>query len=466
MPRAIEKFRLFILFCFLFYALYLVYLVVLRGPVIYRHAANPRPWILEERVLRGGIFARGGEKLAESNYYGGKAIRSYPGGEAFAHVIGYESRRLGKTGLEEAFDSELLGLQGSLWKSLEVRWGVKGIKGNDLYLTLDAGLQNKAWEDLKPYRGAAVVLNPRNGEILAMVSTPSFDPDPDELDRNWNSIIKRPDHPLLNRAADGLYPPGSTMKLVTAATGLSRFPGLSGEVYQCQGFIKVHGRILNDLRVHGQVDLDQALKVSCNSYFASLGLRLGKDDFTSGLKAFGWGKPVPLEIPAADIPLPEQSLASANGLAESAIGQGEILVSPLFMAMVAGSIGNGGVMMKPHLVKEIRSPEGRLLWNAAPDVLRQVTTPDIAAKVTSAMVGVVRDGTGTAASLPGVTVAGKTGSAENPQGEPHAWFVAFAPAENPVVAVCVLVENGGQGGRVAAPIARDLLKMALAQGGL
>lgn len=465
MQKAIKRFGILLAGCFLVFVLYLFYLMMIRGPALSRDQANPRPWILENRVIRGGIYGRGGEKLAESIVQGEQIYRQYPYGSLYAHLIGYRSRRLGKTGLEYTFDRELLGLKGSLLKSLEVRWGVKDIRGNDLYLTIDHRLQEKAQDLLAPYSGAAVVLDPRTGEILAMVSTPGFDPDPERLDDNWEEIRKDPGHPLMNRATMGLYPPGSTQKIVTAAAGLKNIPGLVSDIYDCYGEIKIRGRILKDTRAHGEVDLKRALAVSCNSYFAGLGLRLGAADFAGGLADFGWGESIDLDFPVQTIPLPRDSIAGPNGLAEASIGQGKIVVNPLFMAMVAGSIGNDGIMMKPYLVKEIRSSTGDVLRRTEPQILRKTVPPEIAANIRDGMVEVVRSGTGGAASLPGIKVAGKTGSAENPAGAPHAWFVAFAPDQEPRVAVSVLVEHGGQGGRVAAPIARELIKLVLTQEG-
>jgi peptidoglycan glycosyltransferase len=464
MNHYIKKFMVFIAGCFLVYACYIIYITMIKGPDLNRHSANPRPWIIENRVNRGGIYACGGEKLAESIQEEGHLQRSYLYPKVYSCLLGYESRRLGKTGLEKVYDDQLLGLKGSLRKSLEVRWNLGRHRGNDLYLTIDHQIQERAWELLSPYTGAAVVLDPRSGRILAMVSTPGFDPNPVFLEKNWEQIRNDPQHPLLNRATQGLYPPGSIMKIVTAAIGVQKFPQLTEEIYNCRGEITVKGRVLKDLRVHGNVDLNHALAVSCNSYFATLGLRLGADNFASGLEAFGWGEGIPLDISVSEIPLPRGSLQDDNGLAEAAMGQGEIVVSPLFMALVAGALGENGVMMKPYLVQEIRSPEGKVIQKQKPQLLRMVTSPEVAWKVQDAMIQVVEQGTGSAARIPGVEVAGKTGSAENPTGSPHAWFVSFAPAHQPSVAVSVIVEHGGQGGRVAAPIARELMELALSRG--
>ena len=465
MRDTINRYRYFIAGCFLLLALYLTYIVVARGNSLSQSSANPRPWLIGNRVIRGGIYARQGEALAVEAAAGEQKSRSYPFGPVYSHIVGYSSRRLGKTGLERTYDGELIGLRGSLLESLEVRWGVKGLRGNDLYLTIDNNLQQKAWSLLSRYTGAAVVLNPQTGEILALASNPGFDPNLQSLESQWDITRTDPRQPLLDRATQGLYPPGSTMKIITASLGLDKYPGLGAETYDCKGEIQVQGRVLKDLGVHGVVNLNRALAVSCNSYFATLGLRIGPKDFTRGLADFGWGDPLTLDLPVSQIPYDQKSFQDPNGLAEASIGQGKILVSPLYMAMVAGSIGDGGTMMQPYLVREIKDPGGGIVWAAKPSALRRTISPQIAAQVKNAMVGVVNSGTGTAAYIPGVDVAGKTGSAENPGGDPHAWFVAFAPANDPKVAVCVMIEHGGQGGRVAAPIARELIQLALAQGG-
>jgi peptidoglycan glycosyltransferase len=461
----INKYRYFIAGCFLLLSLYLVYIVVARGNSLSQSSANPRPWIVESRVIRGGIYDRQGEALAVDIVEGDQKNRSYPFGPLYAHIIGYDSRRLGKTGLEKAYDAELLGLKGSLVKRLSAYWGLKGTRGNDLYLTIDNRLQQRAWNLLSPYTGAAVALNPQTGEILALVSTPSFDPNEQNLESQWDKTSIDPGRPLLDRATQGLYPPGSTMKIVTAALGLEKDPGLPAETWDCTGEITIQGRVLHCWGIHGVVALDSAMAVSCDTYFAHLGLSIGTEDFTKGLESFGWGDPLSFELPVSQVPLYQKSLQDPNGLADSAIGQGRILATPLYMAMVSGAIGNGGVMMQPYLVQQIRDPGSGVVWTAKPRVLRRVAPLEVADQVKQAMVGVVDSGTGTVANIPGLDVAGKTGSAENPGGAPHSWFVAFAPASNPQVAVCVMVEHGGEGSQVAGPIARQLLQLALSQGG-
>lgn len=461
MPSLIRKLSIVLFACFLLLFLWLIYLQTMLGPDLREKNNDPRLWSLENRIIRGGIYARGGEKIAESLHTEEKVRRNYPYGELYAHVVGYESRRLGKSGLEKAYDPYLLGLKGDFGKSLELRSGANKIEGNRLYLTIDHKLQKKAWELLSGRSGAVVMLDSQTGEILALVSSPGFDPNPENLAENWGSLRNSSQHPLLNRAVMGLYPPGSTLKIAVAAIGLQKIKNLEQEDFLCRGELVIEGRHLKDLRVHGNVNLEQALAVSCNCYFGTLGLRLGAKNFASGLRQFGFGERPPFELAAAGIPLPEDSFASANGLAEAAIGQGKMLASPLFMTMLAASFENDGVIMEPFLVKEIRSSDNKLLWEKNPKVWKKAVNSAIAETVREAMINAVSSGTGSSVFIEGVQVAGKTGTAENQKGEPHSWFVGFAHERQSGVAIGVLVEHGGQGSKAAAPMARELLELAL-----
>ncbi len=211
--------------------------------------------------------------MAVTSTSGSAPKRLYPYGPVFAQLIGYSSVQFGKAGLEKAYDEELNGLRGSWMQSLEVRWGETGLHGNNLYLTVDPVLQQRAMELLSPYKGAAVVLNPQTGAVLALASNPSFDPN--LVETQWDAIRNDPGQPLFDRAIQGLYPPGSTMKIVTASLGLSKFPGLGDESYDCTGQITVQGSVLRCPEVHGIVDLSSALAVSCNCYFRDSGAAPG-----------------------------------------------------------------------------------------------------------------------------------------------------------------------------------------------
>jgi peptidoglycan glycosyltransferase len=422
----------------------------------------------EKKILRGSILDRNGIVLAKSVIEpDGTQKRVYLDGPAFAQVIGY-SRRIyqqGSTGIERAYDRELLGMVGSdpmvLLRKLILG---KGQIGDNVYLTIDKTLQDLAYREMEGKKGAVVALNPKTGEILAMVSTPSYDPN--LLDRDWEKIMTSPDHVVLNRATQGLYPPGSTFKIITTAAVLTYMPDLFKEVYDCKGYVVVDGSKISDFGgiAHGKENFERAFYVSCNSFFIEIGLKLGIDNLEKMAYAFGLNQRVPLEIDTAKNYFPP--IDGKVALAETSIGQGKVLVTPLTMALVASAVANDGVIMKPYLMKYVVDPySGALIEKNTPSKYISPITKEVADVIKALMIGVVEnpEGTGRSARIPGITVAGKTGTAENPFGAPHAWFVAFAPAENPEIAVAVVVENGGEGGKIAAPIARDIIKAYLSR---
>jgi peptidoglycan glycosyltransferase len=445
---------------FFLLAVYLAYIQVYQADKLYAHPKNQRLARWEETVNRGGIFDRNGEVLAETIASGGALRRVYPRGAAFAGVIGYNSPRFGKTGLEAAYNDYLLGLNSSdrLQNIIRCMEG-KSPQGNNLKLTVDARLQKQAARLLGDRKGAAVVLNPSTGEILALVSSPSFDPG--AVDTLWPQLNNSPDSPLLNRALQGLYPPGSTFKTVTGAAVLVNNKDYFHHRYFCPGYININGRRLNCIRVHGRVDFSEAMAFSCNVYFVQAALELGPQLFFRTAQNFGLNENLPFELPFSKSNFPTVAQLSPNAVAESAIGQGKVLVTPLQMALITASLANNGVMMRPFLVKEICNPDGKVLFTGVPAPLFTSVNRETAGLIKSAMFGVVDFGTGRVSAIRGVEVAGKTGSAQNPHGSAHAWFIGFAPVAQPRVAVVVVIENGGAGGTVAAPLARDLMAQVL-----
>ncbi|HHY79763.1 MAG TPA: cell division protein FtsI [Thermoanaerobacter sp.] len=420
----------------------------------------------EKKILRGSILDRNGIVLAKSIIEAdGSQKREYLDGPAFAQVIGY-SRRIyqqGNAGIEKAYDRELLGMVGNdpiiILRKLVL---AKGQVGDNVYLTIDKTLQDLAYKEMEGKKGAVVALNPKTGEILAMVSTPSYDPN--TLGENWKEIMTSPDNVVLNRATQGLYPPGSVFKIVTTAAVLTYEPELYNKTFDCKGYIIVDGNRINDFGgiAHGIEDFKQAFYRSCNSFFIQIGLDLGSENLQSMAYNFGLDKRVPLEIDTAKNYFPP--IEGKVALAETSIGQGKILVTPLTMALVASAVANDGVIMKPYLMRYVADPiSGTVIEKSTPSQYLNPISKKVADTIKQLMIGAVNDkeGTGKAAQIPGITVAGKTGTAENPHGAPHAWFVGFAPAENPQIVVSVIVENGGEGGKVAAPIARDIIRSYL-----
>lgn len=419
------------------------------APWLDAHQLNPRH--REEVDLRGRILDRQGEELAVTR----TGVRRYPLGPAAAPLLGYWNRQRGKGGLEHALDKELVGRPKP--RSLpEVRriMEVGSRRGNDVVLTLDARLQEAAYAALNGRRGAVVVLDVPTGQILAAASYPAFDPM--KLDRDWARLTKDKSAPFIERATQGLYEPGSTFKLLVLGAVLTEGLAKASETFVCQGVRLVNFFELHDAgQAHGFLTLQQALVKSCNPTFAELGLRLKLP------KLRGWMERAGMLAAPAGVPIaasgraPEGLKDEIVGAAQAAIGQASILVTPLAMATLAADLARGGEHVEPTLVKARLAGQQELPGDSP--ARSPLFSPEIARFITDAMGEVVQQGTGTAARISGVRVGGKTGTAENPHGEDHAWFVGFGGT----YAVAVILENQGFGGVHAAPVARTVLEKAL-----
>ncbi len=436
------------------------------GPQLADAPGNPRLGIAAERIHWGRILDRRLAILADSQQSGGRQVRRYPAGDLFAHVLGYRSAKFGLSGVEARYDSAILGLASrDPWEAVLEVFG-QPPRGNDLVLTLDSAVQQAASQALAGRRGAAIVLDPRTGAVLALVSRPSFDAT--SVDARWEQITHDPSAPLLDRASQGQYPPGSSFKPVVLTAALRSGRLTQATTVDCPETITVAGFVIGNFERerYGRVTLPQAFAYSCNTAFVQIGQMIGPEAILTTAAAFGLGRAPRFDLPVTPGHLPAARRVGLRGLAQISFGQGSLLVTPLQMALIAATIANRGVMMRPFLVSQVRAPDGRILETYAERGSREIVPAGITALVTRDMAGVVQGGTGTAAQIPGVTVAGKTGTAQNPHGETHAWFIAFAPAERPVVAMAIILENAGVGGQVAAPAARQILQAALAsQGG-
>ncbi|MDP9394448.1 MAG: penicillin-binding protein 2 [Actinomycetota bacterium] len=416
-------------------------------------------------------------------------LRRYPSGRTYAHVTGYYSYVYGADQVERAGNGVLAGTgeQLAFRRAIDVLTG-REREGGSVELTLDPRAQEAAAEGLaglgEDARGAVVALDPTTGAVLAMASRPTYDPndlsshDGDAIRAAWKELTGDPANPLLNRGIDRTYPPGSTFKIVTAAAALS-----SGR-YTPEGDVPGPARLDLPLTTASLPNYDnrqctpgrntttlvQALERSCNTTFGAIGMELGAGALADQAAAFGFGQSfeVPMSTAASAFPQdPDQPQT-----AQSAIGQYDVQATPLQMAMVAAGVANGGVVMRPQLVEEVLGPDFSRLDHTDPSELGRAVEPEVAAQLRDMMVSVVENGTGTNAQIPGVKVAGKTGTAQVAKGiPPHAWFVSFAPAEagqDPRVAVAVVVENGAQqaevsGNRLAAPIARAVTEAVLSR---
>lgn len=435
---------------------YLGFFAVMRAPQLQASALNPRLALWQKAADRGGIEDRNGEILAETV----NGRRLYPWGRAAAPVTGYLAERYGYAGVEAAANDWLAGLTGreGLRNKLR-RLAGRRAKGYDVILTLDMALQAKAMTLLGERRGAVVVLEPQTARVLALASTPSFDPE--EIERRWPQLSRDPDAPLFNRALNGLYPPGSVAKLLTAAAALETDPAARQRQFSCPGYLEIGGRRLRCTRAHGVVNLQEALVHSCNTAVGRLALTLNTQDFGRAAAAWGFGRPVPFDLPTAASSFPLGRL-EANGLVEAAIGQGKVMMTPLHVAWLTAAVANGGRAAAPRLVAAVRDSSGRVVALPQKTARLEPFPPAVARFLGESMAAAVARGTARLAAMPGVPVAGKTGTAENPHGPPHAWFTGFAPVAAPQVVVTVVVENAGSGGEVAAPLARELFLAALA----
>lgn len=456
---------IFVFFSCLFLSLiiYLSYFTIYESENLIQSSYNRRLWEQEARVIRGTIYDRNGKPLAESVVEGETKSRIYSGGKAFGPLIGYTDRKLGRAGLEDILNAELLGISEKDAMVL-LRQKILGVseKGNDVYITIDMDLQKTAYELFYGKKGACVALDPRTGEILALVSSPGYDSA--KITKDWDKISQDKSGPLLNRATQGLYPPGSSFKVVTAAAALTSNPDIDKKVYYTPGYVKVKGKVIRDYEGFqpGNYDLKNAFRKSSNTVFIKIGQEIGKDIFFSTAEGFGFNKEEKFDIPVAKSNLPPPPVVGGEvELASDFIGQGRILVTPFQMARTVSIIANGGQEVKPYLIKKSVSPLGKVkLYNQSKPT-QQIIDRAVAEKINSFMVDVVQNGTGYPARIRGVNVAGKTGSAENPHGKAHAWFIGFAPAEDPKIAVAVIVENAGGGGSNAGPIARDVIMQYL-----
>ncbi len=472
MNRQIKVLLAVFVICLLGITVNLAWVQIFGAEDIQGNAYNKRRLIEEYAIQRGDIISADGQTLARSVDSGTEYRwqREYPQGALFADVTGYDSWRYGRSGLEETFNDELLGKGTNLnLRTLGNRLLGTSKKGNSLKLTVNNQLQRVATDSLGGRKGAVVALDPKTGAVLAMVTHPTFDPnvtvpmDGRDTTAAWEALNADPGRPLFNRPTSGLYPPGSSFKVVVAAAALDVGVVTPETVFDCAGKLVVQGYTIYDFarKSHGDLTFAEALVVSCNITFAQVGLRLGAEALVQYAEEFGFNKPMPFDLPTEASKIQSADTMDQVALAAASFGQGQDLATPLQMAQVAAAIANGGVLLRPFLVDEIRDYNNKIIEQFGPSRLAEVVSPRTAETLTDIMVDVVDDGTGTAAQIDGVKVAGKTGTAEVEGQEPHAWFICFAPADDPVIAIAVIVENGGEGGRTAAPIARDVLEQAL-----
>jgi penicillin-binding protein A len=407
-------------------------------------------------------------------------FRRYPARELFAHAVGYSTQARSRAGIEQSRNDFLTGANANLATLLDTtldRLRGATIEGNDLILTLRPRAQRVALDALGGQCGAVAAIEPKTGKVLVLASSPSYDPN--LVERNFARVQRGAGPcgvaPLLNRATSGLFTPGSIFKVVTAAAALDTGTYSPSSTFYDPGYCIEYGRRVNNYDTStpfGTVSFSQALIYSINSSFCQMGKKLGPEVILDYARRFGFYGDPPVDLPSGErspsglyqdgklLPRSQESRADPGRLA---FGQERMIVTPLQMAMVAGAIANRGVVMEPYLTDRVLEPDGSLLVRMKPDELRRAVKTRVADEIAAMMEGVVSGGTGTAAQISGVRVAGKTGTAETGRaGRNTAWFIAFAPVDNPRVAIAVVLQNqSGTGGEVAAPIAKQVMEALL-----
>jgi peptidoglycan glycosyltransferase len=460
------------------------YVQVFQGSSLRADPGNTRV-LLDEYERQRGTLVVDGRAVAQSDPTDDKLkyLRKYPGRATYAPVTGFYSLIYGATGMEQAENGFLAGSDNRLFtQRLSALLTGRDPRGGNIVLTLNRRAQEAAVRGLGNRRGAVVALDAKTGAILAMASAPSYDPnlvsshDPGDIRAAYNKLERDPDDPLLNRAVNQRYPPGSTFKVITAAAALQNGRNPDSQVDCPQTYVppqttRAIPNFANEPCSGARVTLQQALTQSYNTAFAKIGVELGAGELRRVAADFGIdGKSstVPLRLSASSI----GELPDPPAVAQSAIGQRDVALTPLQAAMIASAVANNGVLMKPHLVRELQGPDLSAVQVTEPEELSTAVSPEVAGQLAQMMRSVVDNGTGRAARINNVPVAGKTGTAQNVPGRPpHAWFIGFAGQGERQVAVSVIIENGGNsgsettGGEAAAPVARDVMAAVLGVGG-
>jgi peptidoglycan glycosyltransferase len=470
--------RVFIVTVVLFVALIanLTWIMVVRAQWFQDRPDNHRSIAEEMKIKRGDILGYDGSVIAGTERKSGYYYRDYPSGTIAPQLIGYDSVTYGRSGIEAQLNDELtgqstdLGVQNWIDKLLGRR-----PQGADAKLTLVPGVQKVAQQQLQGKQGAIVVLDPKTGALIASASAPTYDPA--NLEAQWARLSKDASAPLFNRPTQGLYVPGSSFKVITGSAGLDNGKVTPDTEFVDTGtYVVFGGKVTNyGGEVYGANTFTEAMTYSINTTFAKVGNLLAKKRLIAGAQKYGFYQTPPLPLPAGEIMpsgrynrkgklLAPTAFMNPLDVAWAACGQENLLATPLQMALVAGGVANGGRVMKPYYLQEIVAPDGHVVQKAQPEQWLVATKAATASQLNTMMQNVVNAGTATNAALQGIQVAGKTGTAEKGDGTNLAWFIGFAPADDPQVCIAVVIEaTQSTGGEAAAPLAAAVMKTALAQ---
>lgn len=421
---------------------------------------NPRQELLASQNIRGPIYSADGEVLAKTRVAeDGSEQRYYPYSNLFAHVVGYSTK--GKTGIEYSENMKMITSHASLSNKIQNELNAEKNIGDSVITTLDVSLQQTAYEALGVYSGVIVVTEPSTGKILAMVSKPDYDPN--EIATIWEDLLQDDSSSvLLNRATQGMYPPGSTFKIVTALEYYRQNGGdVSGYHYQCGGKFSKDGNTIRCYhgQNHGSVNFERSFAKSCNSSFANIGTSLDITSFRDTCRDLLFNSEIGMDLPYKQSSFSLSVSDVSDAVMQTSIGQGKTQITPIHLNMITSAIANKGVCMTPYVVDRIESATGSVVKQNAPSREKVMMSEEEATFMTELMAAVVTSGT--ASKLDGLsyTAAGKTGSAEFSQNktDSHAWFTGFAPVEDPRICITVIVESAGSGGDYAVPIAKRVL---------
>lgn len=446
---------------FLCMSVYFGYFLQVQSEDVINNPYNARLSLFSERVKRGKILAADGSVLAETKTMtdsNATEVRVYPYGELYAHVVGYADA--GKTGVESLANFYLLNSHGNSMEKVMNELSGEKSPGDNVVTTLEPKLQTIASEALGNRRGAVIAMDPGTGKILAMVSRPAFDPN--RIAEQWENLVQgdQTEARLLNRATQGLYPPGSTFKIITALEYMREHPGTYKDyTFSCTGIFEYENNRIQCYHktAHGEESFEQAFADSCNGAFASLGPTLDLEGLRNLSEQLLFNREQPLSMPYSKSTYRMKTDAPVWEVLQTSIGQGNTLMTPMHNLMLISAIANGGMLMEPYLVDHVENQEGEIVKKFMPVQYGELMVANESKALKELLELVVTEGTGSALRTDAYQAAGKTGSAEfDKQKETHAWFVGYAPADSPKIAVCVLVEEGGSGGQTAAPIARQL----------
>lgn len=465
-PYAIPSVCVLFTGLFLFLLGYLCHFTATSRADMINNSYNSRQEILLSQNYRGTLYSRNGEELAFTKLDGDQQeTRVYPYGRLFSHVIGYSTR--GRTGIEELANYYLINTGISL--NSKVANDMAGLKnpGDNVYTTLDVGLQEQADSLLGLYRGAVIVTEVKTGNVLAMVSHPDFDPN--EIADIWDSLAEDPDSSVLvNRATQGLYPPGSTFKMVTALEYIRENPDTYGEYsFHCPGYFKSGDSRINCYHgiSHGDVDFTLSFAKSCNASFSNIGMSLDRNDFQDTLDKLLFNESLPIALRSARSSGNVSEDMTDSEMMQTAIGQGKTLITPMHLNLITCAVANDGVLMEPRLLDRVVTAQGKTVKTFDTNVWGRMMSQEEAAALKELMTAVVEQGTASKLKGREYTAAGKTGSAEfnNVKGDSHAWFTGFAPVEDPEVCVTIIIEKAGSGGEYAVPLARRMFDCYFAE---